>query len=97
MEKASKQFRTVCNPGGPVLTTIHRKILEKDGLFFKDLDGSGEFRDFDDWRLPPKERAEAVFLSIIRFSQSLTRKVPLIRYWKKSPPLPIRKRSDHHR
>ena len=59
MEKASKQFRTVCNPGGPVLTTIHRKILEKDGLFFKDLDGSGEFRDFDDWRLPPKERAEA--------------------------------------
>ncbi len=57
MKKASELFRTVHNPDGPDLTTVNRKIIEKDGLYFKDIDGSGEFRDFDDWRLPPEERA----------------------------------------
>lgn len=33
------------------------KILEKDGLYFKDFTGDGELLPYADWRLSPKERA----------------------------------------
>ena len=33
-------------------------ILEVDGLKFKDLDGTGELKPYEDWRLPPEERAK---------------------------------------
>ena len=32
-------------------------ILEVDGLRFKDLDGTGELKPYEDWRLSPEERA----------------------------------------
>lgn len=56
-EKASNLVKFFNNPDGPVIGTVSRKIIEKDGLFFKDLDGSGEFKPYDDWRLPAAERA----------------------------------------
>lgn len=34
------------------------KILEKDGLYFKDFIGEGELLPYEDWRLAPKERAQ---------------------------------------
>jgi len=58
-EKASNLVKYYENPNGPVIGTVSRKIIEKDGLFFKDLDGSGEFKTYDDWRLPAAERAAA--------------------------------------
>lgn len=33
------------------------KIIEKDGLLFKDFLGTGELVDYEDWRLSPKKRA----------------------------------------
>lgn len=57
--KASDRVRYYQNPNGPLIGTVNRKILEKDGLFFQDLDGSGEWKPFDDWRLPAQVRAEA--------------------------------------
>ena len=59
-KKASELFRVYQNPNGPAITTVSRTVLERDGLFFKDLDGSGEFKFFDDWRLPAEERAAAL-------------------------------------
>lgn len=56
-EKASGRIRTYHNKGGAVISTVSRRVLEKDGLYFKDIDGSGVFKRFDDWRLPPEERA----------------------------------------
>ena len=47
------------NENGPVIGTVSGRMIEKDGLYFKDLDGSGEFQDYDDWRLPPEIRARA--------------------------------------
>ena len=58
-KKASDNITYYENPGGPVIGTVSRKVIEKDGLYFKDLDGSGEFKVFDDWRLPASERARA--------------------------------------
>lgn len=57
--KASDKVHYYNNPNGPIIGTVSRKIIEKDGFYFKDLDGSGEFKAYDDWRLPAKERAEA--------------------------------------
>ena len=58
-KKASEHVKYYENQNGPVIGTVNRKILEKDGLYFKDIDGSGEFKEFDDWRLPAKDRARA--------------------------------------
>ena len=33
-------------------------IIEVDGLKFKDLDGTGELKPYEDWRLTPEERAK---------------------------------------
>ena len=44
---------------GPKLSTVTRKIIEKDGLYFKDIDGTGEVSKVNDWRLPAAESAKA--------------------------------------
>ena len=58
-KKASENVKYYRNSNGPVIGTVSRKVIEKDGLYFKDLDGSGEFKPYDDWRLPAEERARA--------------------------------------
>lgn len=57
--KASENYKVYENPNGKKISTITRKIIEKDGLYFKDIDGSGEVSVVNDWRLSAKERAEA--------------------------------------
>ena len=42
-----------------MITTVARGIIEKDGLYFKDIDGSGEVSAVNDWRLPAAQRAAA--------------------------------------
>lgn len=58
-KKASENIRYYENPNGPVIGTVSRQVIEKDGLYFKDLDGSGQLQPYDDWRLPAEERARA--------------------------------------
>ena len=58
-KKASDNFKTYHNPNGPDITTVSRPILEADGLYFKDIDGSGTVSAVNDWRLPAEERAAA--------------------------------------
>ena len=57
--KASDNFKTYRNPNGPTITTLTRPVLECDGLYFKDIDGSGTVSVVNDWRLSPEERAAA--------------------------------------
>lgn len=59
-QKASEIIRYIENMDGPVIGTVKRAVIEKDGLYFKDIAGDGEFHAFDDWRLPAKERARAL-------------------------------------
>ncbi len=58
-KKASEQFRIYHNPNGPDISTVTRPVLEKDGLYFKDIDGTGTVSPVNDWRLSPEERAAA--------------------------------------
>ena len=57
--RASDNVRYYQNPDGPKIGTVSRKVIEKDGLYFKDLDGTGTYAPYDDWRLPAQERAAA--------------------------------------
>ncbi len=57
--KASDNIKYYENPKGPKISTVGRGIIEKDGLYFKDIDGTGEVTVVNDWRLPAKERAKA--------------------------------------
>ena len=57
--KASEHVRYYKNEAGPKIGTLTRKVIEKDGLYFKDIDGSGQVSAVNDWRLPAGERAKA--------------------------------------
>lgn len=46
------------NPNGPTLGSVTAPILEVDGLYFKDMEGTGELLSYEDWRLTPEQRAE---------------------------------------
>lgn len=58
-KKASENFKVYRNQGGPTVSTVSRRIIEKDGLVFKDIDGTGKLTPVNDWRLPAAERAAA--------------------------------------
>ena len=54
-------IKYVENNGGPTLgysITSGVTIIEKDGLFFKDLNKDGKIDKYEDWRLSPEERAK---------------------------------------
>ena len=46
------------NVNGPRLGLTSAGIIQRDGLFFKDLEGTGELLPYEDWRLSPEERAK---------------------------------------
>lgn len=50
--------RYIQNPRGPVLGVTSAPVLEAEGLFFKDLARCGRLLPYEDWRLPPEERAK---------------------------------------
>ena len=49
--KASDRVKFYKNKNGATVGSCDRKVFEVEGLYFKDIDGSGEFKDFDDWRI----------------------------------------------
>ena len=59
MPKASDNIKIYRNPNGPVVSTVNRRVLEQDGLTFKDIDGTGTLSPVNDWRNSPAERAAA--------------------------------------
>ena len=85
----AKHFRETLkvynNPNGPTISDTSRGVIEKDGLVFKNIDGTNEVSKVNDWRLPSKERAEAYAETL-----SLEEKLPLlfISDWRMGPESP---------
>ncbi len=52
------EIKYIKNENGPVLGLSKLGVIEKEGLFFKDMDGTGELKPFADWRLPAAARAK---------------------------------------
>ena len=48
----------VTNLNGPRLGMTTAKRIEQDGLYFKDLEGTGKLLPYEDWRLSPEQRAQ---------------------------------------
>ena len=39
--KASERVKRSQTPNGPTISTVERKVIEQDGLYFKDIAGTG--------------------------------------------------------
>lgn len=51
-------IKYIKNENGPVLGYTSLNIIEKDGLYFKDMDGTGDLKPYEDWRLSAEDRAK---------------------------------------
>lgn len=60
MKKASDYIRYYQNPNGPKIGVASQNIIEKDGLYFRDINGDGSLNTYKDWRNTPAERAQAL-------------------------------------
>lgn len=56
-KKASESFKVYENKKGPKISTVTRDVIEKDKMYFKDIDGTGKISKVNDWRIPAAERA----------------------------------------
>ena len=48
---------TASTPIQPSLGTRTGRLITRDGLQFRDLNGDGELNPYEDWRRSPEERA----------------------------------------
>ena len=69
--KASDNFKLYKNPNGPDITTVARPVIQQDGLYFKDIDGSSTVSAVNDWRLSPAERGKGHGSAILAKLQKL--------------------------
>ena len=90
--KASDNFKTYRNPNGPAITTVIRPVIERDGLYFKDIDGTGTLSPVNDWRCPPVRRAEA-YVKLMTLDEKLGQL--FIADWRMGPKYPSRRLKDH--
>ena len=90
--KASDNFKTYRNPNGPAITTVIRPVIEQDGLYFKDIDGTGTLSPVNDWRCPPVRRAEA-YVKLMTLDEKLGQL--FIADWRMGPKYPSRRLKDH--
>ena len=90
--KASDHFKTYHNENGPLITTLKRPILEADGLYFKDIDGSGTLSPVNDWRLSPEERA-AAYVKLLTVDEKIAQL--FISDWRMGPKYPSPRLAGH--
>ncbi len=58
-KKASDNVKYYKNENGPVIGVVSKDAIEKDGEYYKNIDGTGLVTEVNDWHKSPKERAEA--------------------------------------
>ena len=90
--KASDNFKTYRNPNGPTITTVTRGVIEADGLYFKDIDGSGVVSPVNDWRLTPAERA-AAYVKLMTLDEKIGQL--FISDWRMGPKYPSARLKGH--
>ena len=90
--KASDNFKTYQNPNGPTITTVARPVIEQDGLYFKDIDGSGTVSPVNDWRLSSAERA-AAYVKLLTVDEKIGQL--FISDWRMGPKYPSPRLAGH--
>ena len=90
--KASDNFKTYQNPNGPTITTVKRPVIQQDGLYFKDIDGSGKVSAVNDWRLSAEERA-AAYVKLLTVDEKIGQL--FISDWRMGPKYPSPRLAGH--
>lgn len=91
-KKASDNVKRYQNPNGPTIGTVSRRVIEQDGLTFKDIDGSGQLTPVNDWRLPAAERA-AAYVKTLTVDEKIAQL--FISDWRMGPKYPSPRMPDH--
>ncbi len=78
-KKASDNLTYYHNPNGPTIGTVSRRVIEQDGLTFKDIDGTGQLTAVNDWRLDPADRA-AAYVTTLPGDETID--PPFLSYWR---------------
>lgn len=91
-KKASDNVKRYQNPNGPTIGTVSRRVIEQDGLTFKDIDGSGQLTPVNDWRLPAAERA-AAYVKTLTVDEKIAQL--FISDWRMGPKYPSARMPDH--
>lgn len=91
-KKVSDHFKSYVNTNGPTVSTVSRKIIQCDGLYFKDIDGSGQLSPVNDWRLAPEERA-AAYVKLLTLEEKLAQL--FISDWRMGPKYPSPRLRGH--
>ena len=91
-KKASDHFKRYTNLNGPDITTVTRPVLEVDGLFFKDIDGTGVVSKVNDWRLPAEVRA-AAYVKQLSVDEKIAQL--FISDWRMGPKYPSARLGNH--
>ena len=90
--KASDHFKVYENPNGPKISTLARPVIEEDGLYFKDIDGTGKVSKVNDWRLSPEERA-AAYVKVMTVEEKIGQL--FISDWRMGPKYPSARLRGH--
>ena len=90
--KASDHFKCFHNPNGPDITTVNRPVFEVDGLYFKDIDGTGCLSEVNDWRLPSAQRA-AAYVKLMTVDEKIGQL--FISDWRMGPKYPSARLRGH--
>ena len=90
--KASDNFRVYRNENGPNISTLTRPVIEQDGLYFKDIDGTGTVSAVNDWRLPPAQRA-AAYVKLLTVDEKIGQL--FISDWRMGPKYPSPRLAGH--
>ena len=90
--KASENFKTYHNSNGPTITTVTRPVIQEEGLYFKDIDGSGKVSTVNDWRLAPEERA-AAYVKLLSVDEKIGQL--FISDWRMGPKYPSARIPNH--
>ncbi len=91
-KKASENFKVYRNPNGPAVSTVSRGIIEEDGLYFKDIDGTGKLTPVNDWRVPAAERA-AAYVKTLTVDEKIAQL--FISDWRMGPKYPSPRMPGH--
>ena len=70
--KASQRVQRYVNANGPTIGTVERRVIEQDGLYFKDIDGTGTVSAADT-HSPPGTRMAGATADIVESTANGTK------------------------
>ncbi len=91
-KKASDNVKYYQNENGPVIGVVSKDVIEKDGEYYKNIDGTGEVSEVNDWHKSPEERA-AAYVKTLTVDEKIAQL--FISDWRMGPKYPTVTKEGH--